>query len=124
MRATAIRLALDLASEVRGQLPAALQWALSTRKTEETYVRRIGAQALVAVFRGEDAVYARQRPGTALGVPCGLDLDEPLLGRTSRPRGPSCSQGRADVTTEAAPGRRRSADKNRLYSIVCGAGRC
>ena len=81
VRATAIRLALDLASEVRGQLPAALQWALTTLETEETYVRRIGAQALVAVLRGEDAVFLRARPGTALGVPCGLDLDEPLLGR-------------------------------------------
>ena len=40
VRATAIRLALDLASEVRGQLPAALQWALTTLETEETLVRR------------------------------------------------------------------------------------
>ena len=29
-------------------------------------------KALVAVLRGEDAVYLRARPGTALGVPCGL----------------------------------------------------
>merc|ERR1712216_577351 len=61
VRATAIRLSLDLASEVRGQLPAALQWALTTLETEETYVRRIGAQALVAVLRGEDAVFLRAR---------------------------------------------------------------
>lgn len=81
VRATAVRLALDLASEVKGQLASALAWCIATLEGEETYVRRIGGAALVSMLRGEDAAFLKARPGSALGVPCGLDLDEPLLGR-------------------------------------------